>query len=185
MKDKIKQPIFNKRTSHDNEQLIKRSKIIKNKLYSLEEFKNSKNIMFYVSFENEVDTHEMIKELLDKKTIVVPYVVKGNLHLSELKNFDDLEPKTFGILEPKEDKIKEFDPQKLDLIIVPGIVFDHNGHRVGYSLGYYDKFLAMLKNDHTKIGLAFDFQIIEKIPHEQHDVPMDIVITEEKIIRCH
>jgi len=182
MKDKIKKPILDKRNSHDTEELIGFSKKIKSNLYSLEEFKKAKNILCYASFKKEVDTHELIKELLGKKTVVVPYILEDKFHISSIKSFDDLEPKTFGILEPKEKN--DFDPEKIDLILVPGIVFDKNGHRIGYSFGYYDKFLSKLKNNPTKIGLAFDFQIVDWIPYEKHDVPMDILITEKKIIKC-
>ena len=113
--------------------------------------------MFYVSFNNEVDTIETIKELLknkeeNKKNIIVPYVEKNNpiLQLSKLNSFDDLEPKTFGILEPKDGKIKKFDVKKVDLVLVPGIVFDENGHRIGYGYGYYDRFLRKLNKNKTK-----------------------------------
>ena len=124
----------------NKEEVSKKSKAIKENLYSLPEFKKAKNILFYVSFDNEVDTQRIIKELLVKnarkskisgtnfvgeKNIIVPYVVKNNpiLQLSELKNFDWLEPKTFGILEPRELYIRESNYEKLDLVIVPGIVF--------------------------------------------------------------
>src|SRR3989338_8864839 len=124
MKRTLKQQIFQKRSHLNKEEIAKRSALIKNNLYSLPEFKNAKNIMFYVSFNNEADTQTIIKELLIKKDkkIIVPFVEKNNpiLQLSELKNFDELEPKTFEILEPKKHYTREFNPSKLDLIIIPG-----------------------------------------------------------------
>ena len=79
--------------------------------------------------------------------------------------------------------IREFNPDKLDLVIVPGIAFDKKGHRIGYGYGYYDRFLKTIKKKAVKIGLAFDFQLIESIPEEEHDVPMNIVVTDKEILR--
>jgi len=187
MKQTLKQQIFEKRNSLPKEEIREKSIKIKNNLFSLKEFNVAKNIMLYVSFNTEADTQKIIKELLNKKekTIVVPYVIKGDfkLHLSELKSFNELKPKTFGILEPREMYIREFNPDMLDLVIVPGIAFDKKGHRIGYGYGYYDRFLKTIKKKAVKIGLAFDFQLIESIPEEEHDVPMNIVVTDKEILR--
>lgn len=190
MKQKLKDEIFRKRKSLSRMEVDGKSTAIMEKLFSLNEFKDAKNIMVYVSFNNEADTIETIKELLkgkeeNKKSIIVPYVEKNNpiLQLSELNDFNDLETRNFGILEPKEDKIKKFDANKLDLVIIPGIAFDKNGHRIGYGYGYYDRFLEKLNKNTTKIGLCYDFQLIEKIPEEKHDVPMDIVVTEKRVMK--
>src|SRR3989344_4957635 len=125
MKQTLKSGILEKRKSLSKREIDEKSRVIKEKLFSLNEFKDAKNIMFYVSFNNEVDTIETIKELSknkkeNKKNIIVPYVEKNNpiLQLSEIKDFSDLEPKTFGILEPKKNKIKNFDIDRLDLVIV-------------------------------------------------------------------
>jgi len=187
MKQTIKSGILEKRKSFSKEEVREKSEQIKERLCSLDEFKKSKNILTYVSFNNEVDTINTIKGLLDKneKKVIVPFVEKGNpiLQLSEIKDFNDLEPKTYGILEPMEYKIKKFDIGKLDLVIVPGVVFDKNGHRIGYGYGYYDRLLGKLNENATKIGLCYEFQLIEKIPEEMHDVPMDIIVTEEKVFK--
>ena len=188
MKRALKHEIFEKRKVLSKDDVKEKSLKIKENLFSLEEFKKAKNIMFYVSFGNEVGTREAIKELLAKreKTVAVPYVLENYpiLQLSELKNFDWLEPKTFGILEPKELYIREFNYEKLDLVIVPGIVFDKKGYRIGYGHGYYDRFLKILKKDVKKIGLAFELQVVDEIPEEEHDVPVDIIITEKRILKC-
>mgnify|MGYP001596755203 CR=1 FL=1 len=201
MKQTLKHEIFEKRRALDKEEVKEKSLKIKENLLSLEEFKKAENIMFYVSFGNEVGTREAIKELLAKnarksnisgtnfvgeKTVVVPYVLGDYpiLQLSELKNFDWLEPKTFGILEPKELYIREFNYEKLDLILIPGIVFDKKGYRIGYGHGYYDRFLKTLKKGVKKIGLAFELQVVDEIPEEEHDVPVDIIITEKRILKC-
>jgi len=185
MKQILKQEIIVKRKALSKQEINKKSSNIKENLYSLKEFKAAKNVMLYVSFNNEVDTQEVIKELLNKKNVIIPYVVKNNpiLQLSELKGFNELEPKTFGILEPKENFTREFSSKKLDVVVVPGLVFDKNGHRIGYGYGYYDRFLKNLDKNIIKIGLGFELQIVDKIPEERHDVPVDFVITENKVIK--
>jgi len=186
MKQKLKLEIFEKRKKLSEEEVKEKSKKVIDNLRALEEFQKAKNILFYVSVNNEVDTREIIKELLKEKNIIIPYTIKNKpaIFLSELKDFVELEPKAFGILEPKEKYIREFDGEKLDLVIVPGIVFDKNGHRIGYGYGYYDRFLKTIAKDVVKIGLAFDFQLVDKVPEEEHDVPLDIVVTEKEVVRC-
>jgi 5-formyltetrahydrofolate cyclo-ligase len=188
MKHSLKQQILQKRKSLSGDEIKEKSGKIRQNLYSLPEFQKSKNIMFYVSVNNEVDTHEIIKDLLSKKdkTIIIPYMIKNNplMQLSELKNLNELEPKTFGILEPKKLYVREFNPDKLDLAVIPGIVFDKSGHRIGYGYGYFDRFLKTLKNKTKKIGLAFDFQVVDEVPKEGHDVPVDIVVSENFIRTC-
>lgn len=188
MKQTLKQDIFTKRKSMSKDEITQKSSKIKENLFEFDEFKKAKNIMIYVSFNNEVNTTDIIKELLinKEKNVIVPFVKKDNpiLQLLELKDINDLEPKTFGILEPKESSIREFSIKKIDLIILPGIVFDKKGHRIGYGYGYYDRFLKKLNNEIKKIGFAFDFQLVEKIPEEGHDMPVDIVITEKEVLVC-
>ena len=126
----------------------------------------------------------MIKEALNEKKVVVPISNKKDcsLTLSELKDWDDLEASSYGILEPKKEKIKEISIDEIDLIIVPGVAFDKFGNRLGHGKGYYDR---LLKNANTTIiGLAFEFQTIEKIPTDEHDKPVDIIITEDRIMKC-
>jgi 5-formyltetrahydrofolate cyclo-ligase len=188
MKPTLKNQILEKRNSLTKEEIKEKSDLIKSNLYSLQEFKEAKNILFYVSFNSEVGTQTVIKELLKNKggKIIVPYVAKNDpiLQLSELGDFNELEPRTFNILEPKQSYIKEFNPEKLDLIIIPGVVFDLKGQRIGYGYGYYDRFLKTLRKKTKKIGLAYELQIVEKIPEERHDIPVDVVVSEERIIRC-
>ena len=98
-----------------------------------------------------------------------------------MERWDDLKISSYGILEPKKDKIKNISSDKIDLIIVPGVAFDLKGNRMGHGKGYYDRFLNLVKS--TSIGLAFEFQIIENIPVESHDKPIDMIITEKRIIK--
>ena len=116
---------------------------------------------------------------MDEKEVYVP-VVKGNEIIpSLLKRWEELKSGAYGILEPEE--IRAIEPHKIDVAIVPGIAFDFRGYRIGYGKGYFDRLLA--KMDAMKVGIAFDFQLVEEIPHEKHDIKMDVIITEKRILQ--
>ena len=183
-KNEIRKILKNKRLNLSKNEILIKSKQIKNRLFQMDEFKKAKNILFYVSYNGEVFTHEAIEEALSKKIVVVPISNKNDYSLifSKLDSFNDLEEGAYGILEPKKDLIKEISIDKIDLIIIPGIGFDLRGNRIGHGKGFYDR---LLKNTNALIiALAFDFQIIEKIPTENHDRSADIIITEKRIINC-
>ena len=181
MKNSLRESMLEKRNSLTKGEISKKSIKIKENLFSLDEFKKSKVVMFYVSFNNEIYTHDMIKESLKSKTIVVPKVANNEIEPSIIIDFDQLIPSgKFGILEPIE--AMKINPKNIQIVIVPAIAFDKNGHRIGYGLGYYDKFLAKVPKA-LKIGLAFDFQVEEKLPTEGHDAPVDMIITDKEIIR--
>ena len=182
MKNQLKESILQKRNSLSKEEIIEKSNEIKNKLFNLKNYKNSKTIMFFVSFNSEVNTHDMIRDALKNKTVVVPKVVHHEIEPSIIIDFDNLMPcGKFGILEPIE--AMKIAYKNIDLVLVPGIVFDKEGHRIGYGFGFYDKFLAKVPKA-IKIGLCFDFQFVDKIPAEMHDVPVDMIVTEKRVVEC-
>ena len=182
MKAQLKQSIIQKRNSLTKQEIIERSIKIKNNLFNFEQYKKSNNVMFFVSYNGEVFTHEMIKEALKAKTIVVPKVENNQIVPSLILDFENLVPSgKFGILEPIE--AMKIAHKNIGLVLVPGIAFDLQGNRIGYGLGFYDKFLRQVPKS-VKIGLAFEFQIVDEIPHEGHDIPVDFVVTEERIIEC-
>jgi 5-formyltetrahydrofolate cyclo-ligase len=171
------------------EERVRKSRAIKSLLFQLPEFIQAKTVMFFISFRSEVLTEEMIKAaILLKKKVVVPVTDHENrcLVLSELQDYDhDLVPATYGILEPKKEKIKEVRPDELDLIVAPGSVFDEKGRRIGYGGGYYDKLLRCLQGKIPVTALAFELQIVNEVPcNPERDIPVDLIITENRMIRC-
>lgn len=187
MKNKLRQEIAEKRKQLSKSDVSMMSIKIHSNLRSLDEYQNAMNVLFYVSYNNEVETRSVIQNLLttNAKTIIVPYTVRGEagIKISKLRSFDQLQEAHFGILEPKEEEIAIFDKKHIDLIIVPGTVFDRRGHRIGYGAGYYDIFLSTISKKISKVGLAYDFQIVDEIPNQKHDIPMDIIVTEKEVIR--
>lgn len=186
-KEEHRKGILIKRNNLKKKFIFDASKKIYRKLIKTEEFRKAKIIMFYVSKDNEVETWQMIKNVISiRKKICVPKIDKINhkLHPIMIKNIClDTKVGCFGIHEPIPKANTAVPLEKIDLVITPGIAFDKKGYRLGWGKGYYDRFLEDL-NKIPKIGLAFDFQIIKDMPKDKHDVPMDMVITERRIIKA-
>jgi 5-formyltetrahydrofolate cyclo-ligase len=90
-----------------------------------------------------------------------------------------LQPSRFGICEPRSGEAVPL--ARIDLVVLPGVAFDKKGIRLGYGLGCYDRALAAIERP-TLVGLAYDFQVVNALPREEHDIPVDMVVTERKIL---
>jgi len=181
----IREQMQKLRNSLSYEEVREKSKNIHEILFALDDFKRADMIMTYVSFRNEVDTYGIINELLkaDKKVVVpVCNTSKINLIPSRLLSIDELSFSHFGLMEPKGPYIRPVNPEEIDIILVPGLAFDKNKNRLGFGKGYYDRFLNQVRFDSLKIALAFHFQILDILPVESWDVPMDMIITEKGIV---
>lgn len=186
MKQELRKTILAKRNLLTTKEIEEKSLEIKKRLFGLLEFKEAILISFYISFRSEVQTHEMIKETLRfDKRVVVPIVEREKiLSLSELKDFDnEIEIGKFGILEPNLKYRREVNLSEVELVIVPGIIFDKNGNRIGYGGGYYDNLLSRMKCV-PFIGLAYELQIVPQVLAEGYDIPVHKIITEDRIMVC-
>jgi len=179
MKNKIRKKLLEARQSIPTLEVLEKSNIILSKLSSLSLFQKARKILCYISFDNEVYTHGFIKKYAKEKEMYVPVVKGKEIIPSLIKEWQELRTGAYGILEPSE--IKAIEPEKIEMAIIPGIAFDIHGYRLGYGKGYFDRLLK--KTNAFKIGIAFDFQILENVPHEGHDVRMDAIITEKRILQ--
>ncbi len=178
-----KQAHDNRRGQDDKDGL---SVLIMNRFMELPEYQAAHTVMFYVDVREEVRTRQALPAALTTgKRIVVPYCVDGELELFWLESMEELELGMYRILEPKAElrelSHKRLQPQDLDLIMVPGVAFDRAGGRTGHGKGYYDKLLEHARPDTPLVGLAFECQIFENIPMDQHDIAMDAVVTEAAV----
>lgn len=180
MKKSLRQQLIKARKEIFSKEREKKNKEILKKLISLNLFKKAHKLLIYISLPDEVDTHELINEFQAVKTFAAPRVdTSENLSLYQLTQIDHTEKNKYGILEPFEIN-KKFKPSEIDLAIIPGVGFDLKGNRLGFGKGYYDKLLKQLKC--PTIGLAYDCQILDKLPLDEDDEPMDMIITEKRII---
>ena len=164
------------------------SKIITNNLRGLEEYQTSRILLIYVSFRSEVDTHKLIIERLNSGLeVAVPKTDVTNRRLETYLLRDwgkDLRPGAYGILEPDVKVASLIRPSQIDMVVVPGSVFDRQCGRYGYGGGYFDRFLSIEAPQALRIGLAFSLQVLPEIPLKTHDQRMDIIVTESEILRC-
>lgn len=146
--------------------------------WKLDRIRQAKTVMIYVSFAREAATVPLIEALLQTdKIISLPRCIRGNdLVAAVVRDLTQLIPGHFGILEPPV-AAPLMEPEALDLIVVPGIAFDRNGYRLGRGAGYYDRFLNRTPARTFKLGLAYDFQLLDKLPVAAHDIPMDGLLT--------
>lgn len=184
-KNQLRKKILNIRNNMNKEDAINKSSIIINKLVNLEVYKNSRVVFIYMDFKNEVITSFLIKQMLsEKKRVVIPYTDTINTVIipSELKSMEeDLALSKFGYYEPMFEKIVPVNPKEFDLVVVPGVVFDKNLNRVGFGKGYYDRILNRIRPDAQAVAIAYEFQVLDEVPCEEHDIKMDMLITEENI----
>jgi len=184
-KSEIRKMILNIRNNLTKKQVLEKSNSIINKLIAREEYKKSQTVFIYMDFKNEVMTSKLIKTMLDEgKKVVIPYTDTVNtviipVELHDMEN--DLKISPFGYMEPKLENIIPVNTKEFDLIIVPGVVFDKNLNRIGFGKGYYDRILINKRSDVKAVAVAYEFQVLYEIPSEEHDVKMDMIITEENI----
>ena len=180
--------ILSKRNSLSFSTLSCLSKKIADNLRGLDEYRTSRVPLIYVSFRSEVDTHQLIKERLNSGLeVAVPKtdITSRWLETYLLRNWGkDLSPGAYGILEPDVKVTSLISPFQIDLAVVPGSVFDHKCGRYGYGGGYFDRFLSIEAPQALRIGLAFSLQLLPEIPLKTHDQRMDIIVTENEILRC-
>lgn len=147
-------------------------------LFELEEWKNAESVLLYHSLPDELSTLSYLDKIIDKKL----YLPKVNGEVLDILPYsgETLQIGAYNILEPNTTSGK-VSPQDLDLIVVPGMAFDTSKNRLGRGKGYYDRLLSSCQA--IKIGVCYDFQFLEFIPCDKHDVKMDIIITPSKLIR--
>ncbi len=179
-KEYIRAKLKNKRNSINKGQRDQKSQKITNLLYEIDEFQYFTNIFCYISHINEVETHPLVNYILEKNIdLFVPKIINSTEMVAiKLDNLSNLEPDNIGILTPKSGKIFS---KTIDIAITPGLGFTKKGGRIGYGRGYYDRWFSK-NNVKTKIGFAFEEQIIAHLPLEKTDINMDIIITDKEII---
>jgi len=172
---------FLKRRIRLEESLRKKKdrKIIEN-LLTLRELREARLVLFYYPLKGEPDITPLMREFVKiRRQIVLPRVEGEHLALYLVSTLSSLRRGSFGVLEPAEGIRVE--PEDLDLTLVPGILFDRAGYRIGFGKGYYDRLLDRTKA--LKVGVAYAFQVLESLPRDPWDKPVDIVVTEKEVIR--
>lgn len=181
MKEALRADMRAKRRLLSDDDIIKCSKSICDKLFTLKPVKSAGTVCVFLSAFKEPDTSRILDRLFaNKKRVAVPVSDKETvtLSLSYIDGKSSLIRGAYNIYEPSV--IKAADLKEVDAILVPGLAFDRRGGRMGFGKGYYDKLLE--GSGCTKIGICYDFQLFDEIPMKPHDVMMDFVVTEKEIV---
>ncbi len=162
------------------------SRVITDRVLQLDAYRRAECVMWYVDVRAEVRTrHALPDAVASGKRTVIPYCVEGELELFHLESMEELELGMYKILEPRaslrEVASKRVGVDQLDLILVPGVAFDSRGGRTGHGKGYYDKLLENAKPETPLVALAFECQMFDEIPMQEHDIYMDNVVTEKDV----
>ena len=167
----------------ENDRLDKSSAIINN-LKALKEFQKADVILMYASLPNEVETLKLMDELLaeDKKQIYCPVTRGDEMEFYKISSLEDLKEGNFNVLEPEpNDELRLMTKDTVNYcMLMPGLMFDKQGNRLGYGKGYYDKYLAKLPKDVnlTTIALSYEAMVKDAIPAEETDQKADYIVTE-------
>ena len=187
-KKTIRTTYLKKRDAMDFEKRRAASEKIAEWLFANKRFKAAQTVFVYASYKSEVETMKIIQRSLQLgKRVAAPKVHGDEMFFYEIKSWEELFPGYQGILEPQNEGKAPVMPADGDVMLVPGAVFDHQGGRIGYGKGYYDRYWNRLESTYGKkpycMGLAFACQISpKKLPLEEHDKKIDCILTERRVI---
>ena len=142
-------------------------------------FHGAERLALYSPIHNEVATDAVaLRAIALGKTLVYPRIKGDALEFVKVVTLSDLTPGAFGVPEPRGSHLVAV--EELDLIVVPGVVFDRIGHRLGYGRGFYDRALSACRKDCLKVGFAYDTQLVESLPATEHDKTLSVLLTESQ-----
>lgn len=186
-KDQIRRAIRARRDSLDESERVFLSAGIVRRALTLQEYRQAKTVMLYCTHGSEVRTESLVdRAIADGKQVVMPKVsdiTACRMRVYGIRSRDALIPGAYGILEPDETYCSPIASSEVDIVFVPGVVFDTDGHRIGHGKGYFDRWMAALPAGRL-VGLAYDFQVLERVPCEEHDIAVGTIVTDKRIIQC-
>ncbi len=173
-KERLRHQMRARRRALSKEEVAERSAKICEHILALPEFRTAHTVCLYIPFDNEVDTLPLLKSCLGQKRIVGTRTLPGgHLELREIQSIDDLKKGAYSILEPKE-SCPLIAPSEVDIFLVPGTAFDRQNTRLGFGGGHFDRLLHQVRGH--LVGVAYSFQVMDKLPSEPHDIPMHRVV---------
>lgn len=173
-KKTLRAEIRAKKRAMTEEQIESASRRLGELFADCEAYRQAKTIYGYLPYNQEVRTVPMLERALaDGKRVAVPKVYGDRMKFIYMTDLNRVEKGYANIPEPVDDEPVAEDPTAL--VLMPGLAFDREGHRIGYGGGFYDKFLAE-EPEHPTVALCYDFQMLEKLETEEFDIPVDLVL---------
>jgi 5-formyltetrahydrofolate cyclo-ligase len=179
----LRREVLARRDALPTLELRAKSDAIAERLLALPEFAGERTVLAFWSFGSEVDTAPILSALAARgHRVALPRIEGGDLVAVSYRPGDPVTETSFGAREPAAGEVLRED--EIDVVITPGVAFDHRGFRVGYGGGYYDRFLRRARLDAFRVGIGFALQVVDAVPHGGTDVPVDAVVTEDEVLRC-
>ena len=173
-KKELRRQIREQKRAMTREQIDSASQRLAQLLFETDLYKNASVLYGYMPYNQEVNTRYVLERALrDGKRVAVPKVYGDTMNFIYLEDLSQVAPSSMGIPEPIADEPIARDERAL--VLMPGLAFDKAGNRMGYGGGYYDKFLAA-EPTHPTVALCYDFQLVDTIPTDVYDIPVDLVI---------
>ncbi len=173
-KKELRQMVRQKKRAMTDEEIQMKSDLLEEKFLNSEAYRNAKAIYGYLPYNQEVRTVSMLQHALDDgKRVAVPKVYGDEMRFIWMTDLSQVAKGYAGIPEPVADAPVADDSHAL--VLMPGLAFDREGHRIGYGGGFYDKFLTE-EPEHPTLALCYDFQVFREVKTEEFDIPVDSVI---------
>lgn len=183
MRDKelLRRKYISLRNSLSEDKVKEASSRITNMFFSLDAIKENQKFLLYHSIGSEIITYDIIDIILkENKNVYLPYISNKKIKISQIYSKKELKTGAFGIMEPLDRQ--DIDVKEMDVLVVPGLLFDRKGYRIGYGGGYYDRLLAGIGSHILTIGLAYDDFLQESLPIDKYDIPVKMIITENQVL---
>lgn len=186
VKERLRSEILRRRDGLPTSDRLRLSADIMRRITALAPYHHARTILAYSSFGSEPDTSPLLQKALEEgKILLLPRVERASrrLTLHRVHNPEkELVPGTWGIREPDPDLCPEIPPSSVEFVLVPGVAFDPGGGRLGYGGGFYDHLISKELTHHPPlVAAAFEVQMVPEIPRDEHDVPIDLVVTEKHV----
>jgi 5-formyltetrahydrofolate cyclo-ligase len=182
-KDALRTEMRARRGSTEPNERTRMARAVEDRLAALPEFAEARTVLLFYSFGSEVGTAGVAQRVHSAgRRLLLPFLADGSMEAAEVLPGDDLAPTTYGPKEPG--RRVPVDPGEVDLVVTPGLAFDRRGRRLGYGGGYYDRYLARLRPDAARVGIAFSLQIVDEVPAGPADQPVHLVVTDTEVIDC-
>ena len=176
-KKALRREIGAKKRAMSAEEIERASARLAEKFFQTELYRQAKAIYGYLSYNQEVRTEPILRRAqADGKRVAVPKVYGDEMRFLWLDDLQQVAPGAYGIPEPIADGPVAMD--ETALVLMPGLAFDPEGHRLGYGGGFYDRYLAAQPN-HPLVALCYSFQLLDHLETEAHDVPVDLVVCDD------
>lgn len=155
--------------------------VVEEVLFAVPDVRSARTVLLFYAFGSEVATAGMAERVLrGGARLLLPYLGEAGMEAAEVLPSDRLTASGYGPSEPS--RRVPVDPASVDVVVAPGLAFDRLGHRLGYGGGHYDRYLARLGPGALLVGVAFSLQLVDRVPVDEHDRPVDLVVTDDGVI---